>query len=66
MNFKPDEKTVRNLLKSGCQFVIPRFQIEYSWDKKNYEEFFLDMMSNLRVSNGEIKDDQYFWEQCCL
>lgn len=40
MNFKPDEKNIRSLLKSGCQFVIPRFQREYSWDKKNYQEFF--------------------------
>lgn len=43
MNFKPDEKNIRSLLKSGCQFVIPRFQREYSWDKKNYQEFFEDI-----------------------
>ena len=60
MNFKPDEKNIRSLLKSGCQFVIPRFQREYSWDKKNYQEFFIDMMNNLIVSNGKISDDQYF------
>lgn len=47
MNFKPDEKNIRSLLKSGCQFVIPRFQREYSWDKKNYQEFFEDMINNL-------------------
>ncbi len=60
MNFKPDEKNVRSLLKSGCKFVIPRFQREYSWERKNYEEFFLDMMNNLMISNGKICDDQYF------
>lgn len=60
MNFKPDEKNIRSLLKSGCQFVIPRFQREYSWDKKNYQEFFEDMMNNLVASNGVINDDQYF------
>lgn len=60
MNFKPDEKNIRSLLKSGCQFVIPRFQREYSWDKKNYQEFFEDMMNNLVASNGTISDDQYF------
>lgn len=49
MNFKPDEKNIRSLLKSGCQFVIPRFQREYSWDKKNYQEFFEDMINNLTV-----------------
>ena len=60
MNFKPDEKNIRSLLKSGCQFVIPRFQREYSWDKKNYQEFFEDMINNLVVSSGVINDDQYF------
>lgn len=60
MNFKPDEKNIRSLLKSGCQFVIPRFQREYSWEKKNYQEFFEDMMNNLVASEGTINDDQYF------
>lgn len=60
MNFKPDEKNIRSLLKSSCQFIIPRFQREYSWDKKNYQEFFEDMINNLVVDEGTIKDDQYF------
>ena len=60
MNFKPDEKNIRSLLKSSCQFIIPRFQREYSWDKKNYQEFFQDLMNNLIVIEGNIKDDQYF------
>ncbi len=60
MNFTPGEKTIRNLFKSGCQFVIPRFQREYSWEKKNYREFFEDMMNNLTVEDGKISDDQYF------
>lgn len=60
MNFKPDEKNIRSLLKSSCQFIIPRFQREYSWDKKNYQEFFEDMINNLVVDKGNIKDDQYF------
>ena len=60
MNFKPDEKNIRSLLKSSCQFIIPRFQREYSWDKKNYQEFFEDMINNLVVAEGNIKDDQYF------
>lgn len=40
--------------------MIPKFQREYSWDKKNYQEFFEDMMNNLVASNGVINDDQYF------
>lgn len=39
MNIKPYDKTIRDLLGSKRQFLIPRFQREYSWDKKNYQEF---------------------------
>ena len=66
MNFKPDEKNIRSLLKSGCQFVIPRFQREYSWDKKNYQEFFEDMINNLVASSGVLTTINIFWEQCFL
>ena len=31
MNIKPQDKTIKELLLSGRQFVIPRFQREYSW-----------------------------------
>ncbi|RPF47357.1 hypothetical protein EDD70_0131 [Hydrogenoanaerobacterium saccharovorans] len=40
MNIKPYDKTIRDLLGSKRQFVIPRFQREYSWGKKNYQLFF--------------------------
>ena len=39
MNIKPADKTIKALLKSGRQFMIPRFQRDYSWEKKNCEEF---------------------------
>lgn len=60
MNIKPYDKTIRDLLGSKRQFIIPRFQREYSWDKKNYQEFFEDMMSNLVINNGKIASSQYF------
>lgn len=60
MDIKPYDKTIRDLLGSKRQFLIPRFQREYSWDKKNYQEFFEDMMSNLTISNEKIVTSQYF------
>lgn len=60
MNIKPYDKTIRDLFGSGRQFVIPRFQREYSWDKKNYQEFLNDMLSNLVINNGSITSSQYF------
>lgn len=60
MNIKPYDKTVRDLLGSKRQFVIPRFQREYSWDKKNYQEFLEDMLGNLIIKDGKISSSQYF------
>lgn len=34
MNIKPYDKTIREVLVSGRQFLIPRFQREYSWERK--------------------------------
>lgn len=51
MDIKPYDKTIRDLLNSKRQFVIPRFQREYSWDKKNYKEFFEDIVICTRCSS---------------
>ena len=60
MNIKPQDKTIKELLLSGRQFVIPRFQREYYWERKNYKEFLDDMLDCLIVNNGRISYDQYF------
>lgn len=39
LNIKPQDKTIKELLLSGRQFIIPRFQREYSWDKKIIKNF---------------------------
>lgn len=60
MDFKPVDKTIRDLLKSGHQFEIPRFQRAYSWEKRHYAEFLRDVVSNLKISKGAITPDPYF------
>ena len=60
MDFKPDEKTIKDLLVSGHQFEIPRFQRAYSWEKRHYAEFLRDIISNLKVSDGTISANPYF------
>lgn len=60
MNIKPYDKTIREILLSRRQFVIPRFQREYSWDKRNYQEFFDDIIGNLKIEKGKIMPEQYF------
>lgn len=52
--------TITQLLSARCQFMIPRFQREYSWEKRNYDEFINDMIACLKIQNGQICDVPYF------
>jgi len=60
MNIKPKDKTIKELLLSEHQFVIPRFQREYSWERKHYKEFLEDTLDGLIINNGTITNNQYF------
>ena len=61
MDIKPSTMTITQLLSSRCQFSIPRFQREYSWERRNYQEFFDDMLDCLNIdANGKIFDRPYF------
>ncbi len=60
MNIKPKDKSIKSLLISGSQFTIPRFQREYSWDKKNYQEFIDDMLNCLFLKEGKLEPKSYF------
>ena len=60
MDIKPNTMTISQLLSSRCQFSIPRFQREYSWEKRNYKEFIDDSIKCLKVENGTIIDTPYF------
>lgn len=60
MNIKPKERAIREILSSQKQYEIPRFQREYSWEKKHYKEFLEDMINNLEINGKEIKATPYF------
>ena len=60
MDLKPKSKTITQFLSSRCQFSIPRFQREYSWEKRNYREFIDDMIACLRITDKAIYDSPYF------
>ncbi len=60
MDIQPVSLTITALLSSKCKFVIPRFQRDYSWETKHYQEFIDDILSCLKIENGEIKYSQYF------
>ena len=61
MKMTPRESTIGSILNiKNKQYEIPRFQREYSWEKKHYKEFLEDMISNINVKEDELEATQYF------
>lgn len=47
-------------MKSGKQFTIPRFQREYSWEHPQVNEFFDDILKQIKILNGELPTGMIF------
>lgn len=53
---KASETTLRTLLEGTKQFQIPLFQRRYSWEKKNWNTLWDDLMS---IYDGEVEDGYF-------
>ncbi|EIT2197036.1 DUF262 domain-containing protein, partial [Enterococcus faecalis] len=58
MKIKPYDSTVAEIL-TNKRYKIPNFQRDYSWDKKYYQEFLYDMITQLSFSES-IEGKDYF------
>lgn len=60
MHIFPENKTIREMLKSQKQFTIPRFQREFVWDAKQCETLLLDLITSMIIKDNKIEISQYF------
>lgn len=60
MNFSPENKTIKSMLKSYPIMRIPNFQRDYTWEKSNYSVFLKDILDGLNEENSEITNSDYF------
>lgn len=60
MDIKPKERQIREILGAKKQYEIPRFQRDYSWEKRNYREFLCDIIGNLIISGSKVASSPYF------
>lgn len=60
MNIKPVDATIKGLLKSGRSFIVPRFQRDYSWERRNNEEFIDDILRGIEMGNDKLVSTTYF------
>ena len=67
MDFKSGKRTIGGLFSCKKQFVIPRFQREYTWGKIELNEFLDDILSRIKINDdGHLDTSEYFWGSLLL
>ncbi|MDF2524538.1 MAG: hypothetical protein K0R31_2179 [Clostridiales bacterium] len=54
MEFQAYPRTIQDILYLQKQYIVPRFQREYSWTNEHLNELWKDIISNIGV-----QDDKY-------
>ncbi|WP_285015071.1 DUF262 domain-containing protein [Lactococcus garvieae] len=60
MKFEATGKSIKSILSEHDRLIIPRFQRDFSWDKRNYEEFLEDILSQISYANDTFIESNYF------
>lgn len=67
MSFSYQNWSVSSLLTNNkCKLKIPRYQRDYSWEKKEVSEFVDDILKGLRLVDGKVKNSDYFFGTALL
>lgn len=54
-------KSIEDTLRLQREYIIPRFQREYSWESEELSELFEDLLDNIHLdSNGVLQPTEYF------
>lgn len=53
-------RTIKDILSLKREYIIPRFQREYSWGEDELTVLWNDIISNLRIENGMLVAAEYF------
>lgn len=59
MELNADKQLIRKVLGNKNRYIIPRYQREYSWEKEEISEYYVDILKQLRFSK-EVESDDYF------
>ena len=60
MNFEAKSIPLQTFF-TDKKYIIPRYQREYSWGKEQLEDFYSDIVSNIKEDNGIYEIQEYFF-----
>jgi len=54
-------RSVGDIFSLNKRYLVPRFQREYSWAKEEIDEFWVDILQQIKLSrSGEVVNEEYF------
>jgi len=53
-------RSVGDIFSVNKKYLVPRFQREYSWTKEEVDEFWDDIIQQIKISKKKITHDEYF------
>ena len=60
MEFTADKILIKDFFSGNKQYTIPRYQREYSWEEKQLDDFYRDIVDNINFSEESRNTDYFF------
>lgn len=60
MELNAETRSVNEIFSPNKKYLVPRFQREYSWKEEEIDEFWDDIVQQIRSDSGIFRNDEYF------
>jgi hypothetical protein len=60
MELNAETRSVNQILSPNKKYIVPRFQREYSWKEEEIDEFWDDIVQQIKADNGQLLPSEYF------
>ena len=60
MELNAETRSVNEIFSPNKKYLVPRFQREYSWKDEEVDEFWDDIVQQIKPKNSSIENDEYF------
>lgn len=60
MELNAETRSVNEIFSPNKKYTVPRFQREYSWKEEEIDEFWDDIVQQIKVRDGKVRNEEYF------
>lgn len=60
MELNAETRSVNEIFSPNKKYTVPRFQREYSWKEEEIDEFWDDIVQQIKIKDGKVRNEEYF------